>query len=109
MRWTIAILLFLAAGVWAQQANQPKASEDDRIDAFEKRLELVEKAVTQENRTATSPASVSLEARLSRIETRLDQLERYALRGTTAGSAGDRMLESRVRALERQVSSLKRF
>ncbi len=113
MRLPTLLLITLAGGLgvvlWAQQPDQADEPPKDRLGALESRLELVEKAVTQNSLGGASSSSASLESRLGRIEARLDQLERYALRGASSGGSSDRILEGRVRALEREVSRLRRF
>lgn len=99
----IAVLaLITMSGAWAQQ--EPK-SEPLTTEQRLERLEHSLAAGVLQSSPSQSPSG--LEARLDRLEARVQRLEQQALRSNSA-TGGDRFLEGRVRALEREVSRLRR-
>jgi hypothetical protein len=95
--------------LWGQEAQQEPPTADERLEQAEKRLAVLEKALAESPEVAGRLPQPALETRLARIEARVERLEAESLREPAgAPSSGyDRMLESRVRALERQVSRLR--
>jgi len=98
------------SGLWGQQAQQEPATVEERLQAAEQRLAMLEKALDTSVEPPTRLPEAALESRLGRLESRVDKLEAQSLRQPVgAPSAGyDRMLESRVRMLEQQVARLRR-
>jgi hypothetical protein len=95
--------------LWGQQPEPEPPTVDQRLEQTEKRLALIENALQASPELAERLPQAALETRLARIETRIDRLEAQSLREPAGAPASgyDRMLESRVRALERQVSRLR--
>ncbi len=72
------------------------------------RIERLERALSQRMlQDSPTLSSTSLESRLSNLESRVQRLEQQALR-SGAGGGTDRVLEGRVRELEREVARLRR-
>ena len=122
-RWLQAALAATATAVvwsalWAQpqqpqQAQQPKqepASVEQRLEAAEQRLVLLEKALNSSAESPTRLPDAALETRLGRLESRVEKIEAQTLRQPVGAPSGsyDRMLESRVRMLEQQVARIRR-
>jgi hypothetical protein len=120
MTRTLRIALVAAAAVaiwsvlWGQQAAEPQAGQpatvDQRLEAAEKRLAILEKALDTSVESPTRLTDAALESRLGRLENRVERLEAQSLRAPVgaASNSYDRMLESRVRMLEQQVARLSR-
>jgi polyhydroxyalkanoate synthesis regulator phasin len=96
--------------LWGQQPGEEPATVEDRLEQGEKRLALLEKALETSVDPPTRLPDAALESRLGRLESRVDRLEAQSLRQPAGSSSlsDNRMLESRVRALEQQVSRLRR-
>jgi TolA-binding protein len=104
MRWPS--LLFLAVVLLASAPAQQEQTPEQPLTT-EQRLERLERSLASralQERPGVSPSS--LEARLDRLEARVQRLEQQAMRSGSIG--GDRVLEGRVRALEREISRLRR-
>lgn len=100
------VVSFLGAAM-AQQAQPPAAAAAESLTA-EQRLERLEALVARRSlQDSPTLGDASLEQRLIQLESRVQRLEQQALRSGSAGGA-DRYLESRVRALEREVARLRR-
>ena len=102
--------LVLAGVVWtlgAQQAAEPPQERplEERVAALEERLASLERSLAPGD---TSSLSLGLETRLRRVESRLDRVENTLARPYAGGLPAGNMLESRIRALEREVSRLQR-
>ena len=108
--------LAIAAGVaiwsvlWGQQPEEKTATVDGRLEQAEKRLAMLEKALDASVEPPTRMPDAALESRLGRLESRVERLEAQSLRQPVGSAApsNNRMLESRVRALEQQVARLRR-
>ena len=100
----VFLVAFLLGSAWAQQTE--KAEELTP----EQRIERLERALAQQTlQDSPTLSPTRLESRLANLESRVQRLEQQALRSTSTGAAGsDRFLESRVRALEREVARLRR-
>jgi hypothetical protein len=114
-RWLQAALAGAAAvavwsALWAQQPQQEPASVEQRLEAAEQRLALLEKARDTSAESAARLPDAALETRLGRLESRVEKIEGQSLRQPVGAPSGsyDRMLESRVRMLEQQVARLRR-
>jgi hypothetical protein len=59
----------------AQEADKPEQGED-RLDAIDQRLAAIERALVDRSVADATPASRALDTRLTRLEMRLDRLER---------------------------------
>lgn len=109
---TILVVISMAAiwsVMWGQQANQEPATTEERLAQAEERLAVLEKALAASPELAGRLPQSALETRLARLEARVEKLEAQSLREPVAApsSGYDRMLESRVRALERQVARIR--
>lgn len=104
---SLAAIVVICSVLWGQQP-QP-ATVDQRLERVEERLALFEKALAATPELAGRLPEAALETRLTRLEARVERFEAQAAREPAgAPSSGyDRMLESRVRALERQISRLR--
>jgi|GEM_PF-7007705 len=86
-------------------AQQPPG--DEELTPLQ-RIERLERVFSQRTlQDSPTLSSASLENRLSSLESRVQRLEQQALR-SGAGGGTDRVLEGRVRELEREVSRLRR-
>lgn len=105
MRWPsflfLALIVFASAGAQQEQPPEQPMSTEQRLERLER--SLASRAL--QDGPGVSPSS--LEARLDRLEARVQRLEQQALRSGSTGG-GDRVLESRVRALEREIGRLRR-
>ena len=85
-------------------AQQPPGEEE--LTPLQ-RIERLERTFGQRTlQDSPTLSSTSLENRLASLESRVTRLEQQALRSSAGGS--DRVLEGRVRELEREVSRLRR-
>jgi hypothetical protein len=94
--------------IWSQQAKEQPSTVEERLAKLEERLVSTERAVRVLADPPTRLPEGALEARLMRLEDRLTRLETSSQR-TAPGAPGpnfDRVLEARIRALERQVARL---
>ena len=78
---TRARLLQAAAGLAALAFRpslhaQDEASEQDRIDGVDRRLAAIERALVDRSLANATPASRALDTRLTRMEMRIERLER---------------------------------
>jgi len=105
----LAATAVILSVVWGQQSQQEHATVDQRLEQAEERLAVLEKALAASPELADRLPPAALETRLARLETRVERIEAQSAREPVgAPSSGyDRMLESRVRALERQISRLR--
>jgi hypothetical protein len=105
----LAAIVVIWSVLWGQQPQQEPATVDQRLEQVEERLALFEKALAASPELAGRLPQAALETRLIRLESRVEKIEAQSLREPAgAPSSGyDRMLESRVRALERQISRLR--
>lgn len=62
----------------AQQAQEPEKAEqgESRLDEIDKRLAAIERALVDRSVADATPASRALDTRLTRLEMRIDRLER---------------------------------
>jgi hypothetical protein len=106
---SLAAIVVICSVLWGQQPQQEPATVDQRLERVEERLALFEKALAAAPELADRLPEAALETRLTRLEARVERFEAQAAREPAgAPSSGyDRMLESRVRALERQISRLR--
>ncbi|MEX2301561.1 MAG: hypothetical protein WD733_11525 [Bryobacterales bacterium] len=106
---SLASIAVIWSVLWGQQPQQQPATADQRLEKIEERLALVEKALAASSEAAGRLPEAALDTRLTRLETRVERFEAQTAREPAgAPSSGyDRMLESRVRALERQISRLR--
>ena len=102
----LLLLAFAVASSGQQAADAP--TDQERIVQLEKQVTDMQRALvglTGDGTVEMTPAV--LEARLARIETRLDRLEQQAIRSSGAvGTSSDRMMDSRIRTLENAVMRL---
>lgn len=108
MMLVVAAMALVWSVMWGQQAQQEPATTEERLEQAEERLAVLEKAVAESPELAARLPQPALESRLARLEARVEKLEAQSLREPVAApsSGYDRMLESRVRALERQVARI---
>ena len=102
--WWIPLLLIVAAVALAQQAAD-EPTDRERIAQLETQVSAMQRMLADDGVVEMTPAL--LNARLTRIEMRLDRLEQQAIRssGGADASAG-RMMDSRLRSLENAVMRL---
>lgn len=102
----LLLVAFAVASLGQQAADEP--TDQERIVQLEKQVTDIQRALvrlTGDGTVEMTPAM--LEARLARIEIRLDRLEQQAVRSSSAaGTASDRMMDSRLRTLESAVMRL---
>jgi hypothetical protein len=105
----LAATVVIWSVLWGQQPQQEPPAVDQRLEQIEERLALIEKALAATPELAGRLPQAALDTRLTRLEARVDRFDAQAAREPAgAPSSGyDRMLESRVRALERQISRLR--
>ena len=97
----------LLAGVLLGSALAQQAQPEEALTA-EQRIERLERVLIERTMQNSPTLSAnSLEGRLLRLEARVERLEQQSLRSSSVGG-GDRYLESRVSALERQISQIRR-
>lgn len=104
--WLLPGLLLAALAVigFAQQ-NESELTDQERIVQLENQVSAMQRVLADDGVVEMTPAL--LNARLTRIEMRLDRLEQQAVRssGGADASAG-RMMDSRLRSLENAVMRL---
>jgi hypothetical protein len=60
----------------AAQEAQPVEEGESKLDAVDRRLAAIERALVDRSMADATPASRALDTRLVRMETRIDRLER---------------------------------
>lgn len=109
--WSFVCLsVFLATALVGQQEEKKELTDAERITRLELQVEDINRALVALSGDGSIEISSSLlDPRLNRIELRLDRLEQQALRSSaTLGAASNRMIDSRLRALESAMMRLHR-
>ena len=68
--------LALRPGLRAQDKAQEEAEGEDRLEAVDRRLAAIERALVERSLAGATPASRALDTRLTRMEMRIERLER---------------------------------
>lgn len=103
----IAALAF-AAGLWAQQSEEEAV--ENPVEPLAERVTRIENTLARLSTQPSSLSDASINLRLQRLEASVNRIETQAIRRSPSdgGMMTARMLESRLRALESQVSRMRR-